>query len=735
MKPVEADRQVTNTITALIKHAKRVFHRQCVVLSGDQDWCHVITDVIFKHHATESILLIGNLRTSLDNVVHAAPKDALRFLGHEFDHAVIDFHEGVDPNVLGAISGTVSGGGLLMLLLPALDDLPDFDDPEKQRMAIWPHQPQDVGRRFLQRLANIIRDASDITLIQQSPQLSINVPQLSERPLGKPYLEHEICRTADQKNVVDAIQHVATGHRRRPLVIIADRGRGKSAALGIASALLMKNGTTKIIITGPRLRATDAAFKHAQQLLEDADSDPGKLTWNHQTLEFVAPDVLCRYSPDCHLLLVDEAAAIPAPLLEQLLDRYARIVFATTTYGYEGTGRGFAVKFQDTLHERTPNWRLLEMNTPVRWAPQDPAEAFVFRSLCLDARVERIESPSTTTVSFAKLDRDQLLHDEVLLSTIFGLLVLAHYQTQPRDLRYLMDAIGLDIYIVKNGGQLIGTAVVEWEGGLDAATANAVYRNERRVTGHLLPQTIESFVGISNASAARYCRIVRIAIHPDYRRKGIGSKLLQHIEDTISKQQVDIIGSNFGASEDLIRFWQNAGYLPAHVGLKRNASTGSNSVTYIKPLSNNGNTLSQTAVNKFVKQFPLQLAEPYHDLPCDIAQEIFVSFMENNKLQLTQQEWQDIGSFADSLRGYEINRLPIGKLVSHVLCHEKLKQLPGGVDNCLLIAKVLQQKSWQEIVEDFGFQGKQNAIEQLKNCIQLLIRHNSILDTIDVMQE
>jgi tRNA(Met) cytidine acetyltransferase len=731
----EYKQSVNDIIDASLIHAKRVFHRQVIVVSGQRDWCHETTSLIARHHINEDILFISSRIPGLSNVVSALPKDALRFLGHEFAHAVIDFHDGFDPNILGAISGCVSGGGLLLLLMPPLKDLPQFDDPETQRMAVWPYSPRDVNHRFLQRLTRIISNADDIVRIEQLPELTVYAPSQISHIEEQDYLENHICRTLDQEAAVEAIEHVATGHRRRPLVITADRGRGKSAALGIASALLLKANTSTVIVTAPRRRATDKVFKHARHLLGATEQSTGNIHWNGKTLSFIAPDELCRQLPDGQLLLIDEAAAIPAPMLEKLLNHYPRVVFATTTYGYEGTGRGFSVKFQQTLRQKTPGWRLLEMQTPVRWAPHDPAEAFVFYALCLDSTVEPVARPQTNNVNVIKLDRDQLIYDEQLLSSIFGLLVLAHYQTQPRDLRYLLDAIGLDIYIARQNDRLIGTALIEHEGELDATTANMVFRNERRVTGHLLAQTMEAFAGIKNASQNRYVRLMRIAVHPDYRRNGVATQLLQRIENDARHQQVDIIGSNFGASEELLAFWHQADYITVQVGLTKNASTGHNSVTCIKSLSSKGDTISHLAINKFMHEFPLQLAEPYRDLACEIVAIIFRAFTIKNNLALSQEEWRDIDSFANALRGYEINRVAIVKLVIHVLGHEALKRATDDYDTCLLIKKVLQQRTWRHIVESFELPGKQCAIDRLRGVVKRLIGHHDVLKTIKITQD
>jgi tRNA(Met) cytidine acetyltransferase len=60
---------------------------------------------------------------------------------------------------------------------------------------------------------------------------------------------------------------------------------------------------------------------------------------------FMAPDALLAGDMRASWLIVDEAAAIPGPLLRQLVTRFPRTLLTTTVQGYEGTGRGFLLKF------------------------------------------------------------------------------------------------------------------------------------------------------------------------------------------------------------------------------------------------------------------------------------------------------------------------------------------------------------------------------------------------------
>ncbi|MEI8631520.1 hypothetical protein P4S72_04170 [Vibrio sp. PP-XX7] len=73
-------------------------------------------------------------------------------------------------------------------------------------------------------------------------------------------------------------------------------------------------------------------------------------------MSFIPPDMLLTSRCEADLMLVDEASSIPVPMLQQLGERYNRIVFSTTIHGYEGCGRGFILKFMEWLRAYRPQF-------------------------------------------------------------------------------------------------------------------------------------------------------------------------------------------------------------------------------------------------------------------------------------------------------------------------------------------------------------------------------------------
>ncbi|MCG6282997.1 tRNA(Met) cytidine acetyltransferase, partial [Vibrio diabolicus] len=127
---------------------------------------------------------------------------------------------------------------------------------------------------------------------------------------------------AQQAEAIAQVVRVVEGHRKRPLVLTADRGRGKSSALGIAAAQLMQSRSLNIIVTAPTLANVAPLFQHAARCLPLAQASKGALHYQASQLRFMAPDEIILHQPECDVLLVDEAAALPLPMLMTFVERY-----------------------------------------------------------------------------------------------------------------------------------------------------------------------------------------------------------------------------------------------------------------------------------------------------------------------------------------------------------------------------------------------------------------------------
>lgn len=291
---------------------------------------------------------------------------------------VWDGWQGNPPDGLAAITGTIQAGGLWLWLMPPLVDWATFPDPDYARMGL----PAGGHHPFMARMADVISD--DNAVIRVSAGGDHPTPPIPAASSGQqPF---QVAGTPEQERAIEAIVRTGQGRRRRPLVITADRGRGKSAALGIAAVRLLQSGRNRIAVVSPRKDNVASLFRHAaeQAGIEYHGQTTLRLD-SGATLEWFPVDDLLTSRPEAELVLVDEAAAIPAPLLKQVLLGWPRVVFASTVHGYEGSGRGFNLRFRSVLDRKTPHWQSLTLAQPVRWSSQDPLEPLANRLFLLNA--------------------------------------------------------------------------------------------------------------------------------------------------------------------------------------------------------------------------------------------------------------------------------------------------------------------------------------------------------------
>lgn len=705
---------------ALRAQARASRQRRAVVLAGERGWGWKAAQAMLDGQ-DDALWLSDHAPGGIDPVPMAS---AVKWLGRELDTVVIDAWAGFDADAFGAIAGTIRAGGLLILLTPPLDEWGDYADPEYARMAVYPYASAEVTGRFLRRLVKIIRVAQGVTCLEQGSPL----PETAQTPsaMATEVVQSGVCRSADQGLAVEAVIKVVTGHRRRPTVLVSDRGRGKSSALGIAAAQLLQQGIKHIVVTGPRLDAVQPLFEQAARLLPEADVSRASLQYGEALIEFLPPDELSLSPVAAELVLVDEAAAIPGPLLERLLHHHSRIAFATTIHGYEGTGRGFAVRFQQVLNEQTPDWRKVELKTPIRWAGNDPVESFVFQALCLDAAPAGDTALSDATVPDCEIDwleRDRLLADEAELNELFGLLVLAHYRTTPGDLRNLLDGPNIAIAVMRYRGHIAATALLALEGGFDAAMSAQIWAGLRRPRGHLIPQSLAAHLGLEQAPQLRGWRVMRIAVHPAVQQRGLGSRLIAAIGEKAGENNLDFIGASFGATTELLAFWERNGLHPLRVGVSRDHSSGTYSAIVMRPLSEAGDACYALARERFRRQFIYQLQEPLQQMEAGLAGRLLATKRPANN-ELDGWERKELSLFAAGGRGYDFALPTLSQLTCAILSDASLSNRLSGPQRNVLLIKVLQRRGWGDTARLLGLDGKKQVLALLQGavntCLELL---------------
>jgi len=676
--------------------------RQCVILKGSIDWCRSASETLLSDYNIDQTLWLSS--HAPDNAIRTSQKKAQSQLGKEFDAVVFDALDEFNPDSFGAVVGTVKQGGALIL---------------------W-FAENSTHSRFMQRFMQVIEDFEqghdNFTIVQQSQtdqwgQTRLICEKGSENEVESDPVDSI---TSDQQQAVKAIMKVVHGHRRRPLVLSADRGRGKSSSLGIAAAQLLREGKQRIIVTAPRLATVEVVFEHAQRLLTDADVSAGLISVNDAEIRFVAPDLLIESEQKADLLLVDEAAAIPASMLEKLLQKYSRVVFSTTLHGYEGTGRGFAVRFQKTLDKQTPNWNHYRMETPIRWSKNDSLEAFSFQALLLDASPvndELISDANVEQCHFECIDRQALINNEQELRDLFGLMVLAHYRTRPSDLQMMLDRDDVSVYVMRYQGHIIASAWLVKEGQLDDTLSAAIFSGQRRLKGHLLPQSLLAHAGMSAAGGLNYQRIIRIATHPAIQQRGIAKALVGNIN---SLHECDILGVSFGVSHDVISFWSQSGFSAVRLGLHKDDVSGSHSIMMLKVNSPPGEQLLDAAMNRFQQHWPHLLLNQFKQLDTGLVIQLS-QLLATCDIKTSECDQQEVRAFSTGQRGYDFSQIALWNTVSSIIRSTDFLMLsPEQQQLCVMV--IVQQRDWADVLKQSKHSGKSQAITALREVISILLR-------------
>ncbi|ADJ15119.1 tRNA(Met) cytidine acetyltransferase TmcA [Halalkalicoccus jeotgali] len=715
--------------TALLAEARETNERRLLVLAGDRergfDALQEILDAL-PVGVSDTVLVSDREGVPCERI---DPKRTTALLGTTREIVGYDAHDRFEPNALGRLTGVVNGGGLLILLAPALETWSDRRDGFDATLAVPPFERADVTGRFRDRLVSLLRTHPGIAIANvdtddtECDGLTHPSTRLAETSIALPddhvfpEAAYEACLTGDQVEALSALEALREG--RRAVVIEADRGRGKSSAAGLAAGALAAAGED-VLVTASDARNAAEVFARARELLDGAltrDDERRLETAAGGRVRFASPLDAADADPD--VLIVDEAAALPVRVLERCLEN-ERVAFVTTVHGYEGAGRGFSVRFRDRLAESDHELHSVTMIDPIRYAAGDPIEVWAFRALLLDARPavdQLVEDATPETAAYRHLSRTDLAADEILLRETFGLLVAAHYRTEPNDLARLLDAPNLTVRALTHDGHVASVALLAREGALASDTRRELY-DGGRVRGNMIPDLLTSQLRDEGAGKPVGWRVLRIATHDAVRSQGLGSRLLSAIRDEFASR-ADWLGVGYGATPELLSFWADNGFSTVHLSTTRNDASGEYSAIMLSPTSARGQRLHDRHATWFAGRIAGVLSDPLDDADPDVIRAALASIATVVEPGLTERDWVHVASAAYGPGTFDASPGSFRPLaISHLIDGEAT--LTDRQER-LLVRKVLQGHPWNAVADELGFVSTRMCMRELGASFEPLV--------------
>ena len=725
-------------VAALAREAAALNERRVLVLHGERGHAQAAAAAIdAAAEAVEDVTMAETTLVGPDGVLpceHLEPHESGRLLGTTRSAIVLDCREACRPTALGQVVGAVDGGGLLVLLTPPLTDWADRRDGFDETLAVPPDGIDAVIGHFRSRLVETLKAHPGIaiydldTATAQRAGLTGREPPRPAGPIeragdttGVPDAVFAACLTQGQADAVGDLAALQEGPRAA--VLEADRGRGKSSVAGLLAAWFVARGE-QVTVTGPDRRAATAFFDRVEELLPALDGvrdRDGTPQWieaeSGGRVTYVDPVDLDGILPETDVLFVEEAAALPVRLLERTLD-VDSVAYVTTVHGYEGSGRGFAVRFRDRLEAARHDILEVSLAEPIRYAGGDPVEAWAARALLLGAGPvpgQVIDDAIPDSVTYRELTGGELRADEQLLREVFGLLVTAHYRTEPDDLARLLDGSNLAVRALFEEGHVVAVALLGREGGLPAATRGAVARGER-IRGNMLPDVLMSQLRDEAAGRPVGLRVVRIATHDAVRSRGLGSALLDAVETEFSPV-VDWLGTGFGATPELVDFWAANGYAPVHLSTGRNDRSGEHSVLMVKPTSPAGLELAASHGQWFASRIGGQLLDALDGLDPRVLRGVLAAVPGAPRPSLSAHQWRVVASAAYGPGLYSVDPRPFRDLVLYALIDGA-----SSIENPdLLVRGLLQHQPWEVVAAEMGYVSRAAALRALGETLQPIV--------------
>ncbi|CAI4218752.1 unnamed protein product [Parascedosporium putredinis] len=543
------------------------------------------------------------LFVSLHDIRYVYYKETEKILGNTYGMCILQDFEAITPNILARCIETVEGGGLVILLLKGMTSLKQLYTLSMDVHSRYRTEAHDdVVARFNERFILSLGACKSCLVIDDE----LNVLPISggKEVSALPAPDLDQAKTPAQKELEGLKESLQDTQPVGSLVSLARTTDQAKALLTFVDAIAEKTLRNTVTLTAGRGRENlktlfDFVFKGFDALgyadhidytiIQSTNKDWNKAIvrvnihrQHRQTIQYIRPQD-AHVLGQAELVVIDEAAAIPLPLVRKLMGPYL-VFMASTINGYEGTGRSLSLKLIKQLREQShsqsanvaPETEIADRSTgraaknesapasgrslreitlsePIRYAQGDGVEKWLNGLLCLDATLPRAKNnihgcPDPTQCQLLRVNRDTLFSfhpvSERFLQQMIALYVASHYKNSPNDLQLMSDAPAHELFVlvppISEDSQKLPEPLcviqVALEGKISRQSVLNSLGRGQRPAGDLIPWLVsqqfqdEEFASLSGA------RVVRIATNPDYVSMGYGSKALELLVNYYDRQ-------------------------------------------------------------------------------------------------------------------------------------------------------------------------------------------------------
>lgn len=590
--------------------------------------------------AGDASLELQEILAKFPNVIEFKLDDMRGNLGITLDFVVLDIRINFSPNIIISLIETVRGGGFIVLI--GLNETSWLDSVNR---TYFPHTTKSYLLKWFLTRIKLTKNCYLVFDEKINFQMYFKQHTFTEN-LTTSVNSYPV--THDQKKIIEKLSIDLSRRKKDNKInfVIADRGRGKSAAIGLAICNLITNSPHKpvrVIISSLTPRNLESFFQTIEKysktqnikiILKKRKGLIHGINFSNGSRIVYNPPTLNLKDIKCDTLIIDEAAAFPQDKLNEILNLRVKRIFISTIHGYEGTGRSFQYKIVSQVKKRSRiRFEIHKLEIPIRYSLEDSIEKLVNQTFLLD-----IESPiyegkisdiKKQHLEFAIYRNSADFFNENYISKlreIMGVLMYAHYRNQPNDLLLIADSnrhflASLEYTPESAEKQVLLAFQLAEEGNMSQEIIDKALEGDY-IHGELIPTLALRQFSFDFASL-RGIRIVRIAAHPDYINKGLGRIAINHLLEEF--KTYDWIGVSFGASLKLIKFWRKFGFSIVQIRPNRSKETGEWNVVFLKPLSTSASKIIDQVSQDFIFQFIPLLNQSLFEMKPELAVEILRS--------------------------------------------------------------------------------------------------------------